>query len=337
MTLDPPAEHLVDRLVRALSRRVGMIGPAPVARALSTIRQAAVERAIGARRVRADALGAAIDAGEAGARQQLSDLADAALAEMRADVRARAASAGLLQRIAAESDARWADCEEGEYLDDPGLDEGLRQRIMSDLDALNGLLDAYDVFLEHMLPLAASGRTTRVLDLAAGHGGFALAAAREARARGLDVRFTASDIKREYLDLGAEIAAREELPVEFRVQDALDLSNLANGAFDLITCTQSLHHFPPGLVAVMFRAAARAAARGVVFLDGCRSAMVGVALAGVGLIRFRNRAFAHDAWVSARRFYVPEELDLLARLGSWGDAVEARWVPPGYCLLRQRA
>lgn len=331
------AEHPVDRFVRALSRRVGVIGPTPVTRTLSTLRQAAVERAIGSRRARVDELDAAIDAGEPGARERLADLADAALAELRADVRARAASAGLLQRLAAETDARWADCEEGEYLDDPALDEALRQRIMRDLDSLNGLLDAYEVFLEQLLPLAASGRTTRVLDLAAGHGGFALAAAREARERELDLRFTASDLKREYLDLGAEIAAREQLPVEFRVQDALDLSNLEAGAYDLITCTQSLHHFPPGLVALMFRAAARAAARGVVFLDGCRSALVGVALAGVGLTRFRNPAFAHDAWVSTRRFYVPEELDLLARLGSWGDAVEARWVPPGYCMLRLRA
>ncbi len=296
-----------------------------------------MERAIGSRRARADELGAAIEAGEPGARDRLAELADAALAELRADVRARAASAGLLQRLVAETDARWADCAEGEYLDDPALDEALRQRIMRDLDSLNGLLDAYEVFLDHLLPLAASGRTTRVLDLAAGHGGFPLAAAREARERGLELRFTASDLKREYLDLGAEIAAREQLPVEFRVQDALDLSNLEHGAYDVITCTQSLHHFSPGLVTLMFRAAARAAARGVVFLDGCRSALVGVALAGVGLTRFRNRAFAHDAWVSTRRFYVPEELDLLARLGSWGDAVEARWVPPGYCLLRLRA
>jgi hypothetical protein len=84
----------------------------------------------------------------------------------------------------------------------------------------------------------------------------------------------------------------------------------------------------------MFEAAARAAARGVVFIDGCRSALTGVGLAAFGLLRFGSTNFVHDAWVSSRRFFVPEELALLARVGPWGDRVEVRWARPGFCVVR---
>jgi len=84
----------------------------------------------------------------------------------------------------------------------------------------------------------------------------------------------------------------------------------------------------------MFEEAARHAGAAVVFIDGCRSLLTGTMLQVVGRLRYRNPAFAHDGWVSSRRFFVPEELELLARIGSWGDGVESRWLSPGFCLLR---
>ena len=42
----------------------------------------------------------------------------------------------------------------------------------------------------------------------------------------------------------------------------LDLSNLEPGAWDIIVCTQAIHHFPPSMTARMFREAARSAGRG---------------------------------------------------------------------------
>src|SRR6185503_3541461 len=109
---------------------------------------------------------------------------------------------------------------------------------------------------------------------------------------------------------------RERVDVDFVVQDALDLRGIDR--FDVITCTQSLHHFTPALVARMFREATAAAARGVMFVDGCRSIANAAILAAVGLVRWRDRAFAHDAWISFRRFFTPEELSVLTRMGPEG-------------------
>ncbi|MCP4245576.1 MAG: methyltransferase domain-containing protein [bacterium] len=194
----------------------------------------------------------------------------------------------------------------------------------------------YRNFLARLEPLMAAGRPARIIDLATGHGGFALALARLARERGLDLEITATDIKSEYLDMGRRRAKAEGLAVDFRVQDAVDLSNLSLGQFDFVTCTQSLHHFPPGLVAVMFAEAARVATRAVLFIDGCRTFVRAVPLYAFCRLGQRDRIIAHDGWVSFRRFFVPEELDVLARLGPWGRRARAYRIPPTHCVLELR-
>jgi 2-polyprenyl-3-methyl-5-hydroxy-6-metoxy-1,4-benzoquinol methylase len=308
------------KLVRTAVLQAGQFGPTPPVRVLSPIRRAA--------------LPGILSAHAAGDRSELADVAEEALAAMRSDVDERARSGGLLASAFARGDIRWRDCDADELLDDPELDPGLRSSIMSTLDYFNELVDSYERFFDALLPLARPGKTTRVLDLAAGHGGFCLAAARIAAERGLDFSFTASDLKREYLDMGEERARRDGLDVDFVVQDALDLSNLAPDSYDIVICTQSLHHFPAGLVAVMFEAASRAASRGVVFIDGCRSVLSAATTAMFGGLGMRNAGFVHDGWISMRKCFVPEELELLARLGRADGELESVWMPPNHCLLR---
>jgi len=336
MTYAIPHMPSIDRLLRrAVDQRDRFGAPLPT-RALSPLRTAAATVAVESRQERAALLTSRIAAGDGAARDDLAVLAEEALAEMRTSVRTAAMIKHPIQRLLAATDARWADCDTTELLDDPDLDPEVRTSIMTTLDHFNDVLGSYTRFFDMLLPLARPTGTTRVLDLAAGHGGFPLAATREARKRGLDFHFTASDLKREYLDMGQEIADRENLPVDFIVQDALDLSNIDPDSYDIIVCTQSLHHFPAGLITVMFDAATRAATRGVVFADACRSALSGGLIAVTGTLRMRNAAFVHDGWVSMRRAFVPEELELLARMARDDGELESRWVPPAHCLLRWR-
>jgi 2-polyprenyl-3-methyl-5-hydroxy-6-metoxy-1,4-benzoquinol methylase len=324
---------VADRVWRTVIAKVTAHGPPPPTRFLTPLRARAVEHTLDTYHERAAAISARLRAGDDTAKPELATLASAALDSMRADVAQQAQSRGLLARFIASGDARWGDCQAEELLDDPNLDQAVRKGIMKTLDDFNAIVESYGRFFDHLLPLANPTGPTRVLDLAAGHGGFARAAAREASRRGLDFRFTASDLKREYLDIGEELARRDGLSVEFVVQDALDLSNIAPGAYDIIVCTQSLHHFPPGLVAVMFEAATHVATRGVVFIDGCRSLLSGVTSKVIGAHK-RDPAWAHDAWISTRKFFTPEELDLLARISHCGGDLQATWMPPCHCLLR---
>lgn len=281
----------------------------------------------------ARALSERMDAGDRAASEAFGALAERALLEMRAEVVARTSGAAWLL---AGAHARFGDTDAREHLDDPDFDRDARVRLLAHLDALNGVLEIYRTFFAALEPLFVSGRPTRVLDLAAGHGGFALEATRMARARGLELAITATDVRPEYLALGEAAAEREGLPVEFAVQDALDLSDVAPGEHDVILCTQSLHHFSPPMVARMFREATRVAGRGVVFIDGFRSVTHGVLVPTLGLLRYGDPAFAHDAWVSFRRFYAADELGLVCGLGPEGETLEAEWMPPSHCLVRWR-
>lgn len=319
------SQSVVDRALRGVVERVTDAGPPLPVRVLAPLRREAMERAVVEYGARAAA---------AGTGAELAEVAEAALAEMRRSVASGARERGGLAWGLARADVAWADGEGEEYLDDPALDEDLRHDIMDCLDRFNLFLATYDRFFDSLRPLLRPDGCTRVLDLAAGHGGFAREAARRCRAEGLNVHFTATDLKGEYLDMGRTLAEAEGLPVDFAIQDALDLSNLEPGAFDVIMCTQSLHHFPPGLIARMSAAATAMAGRGVLFVDGCRGVRAGLGAVVFGTARLKSLAWVHDAWVSLRKCFVPEELELLVRLGAEDGYLEAGWTRPGFCQVR---
>ena len=324
---------VIDRLWRIGAHTIAA-RPGLVTASLAEVRSNAARQVFERYRPQAAELADGLARGEESARTELAAVAEGALAEMRAAVRREARLAGRAMALIETLDRRWRKPEARELMDDPDLDAGVRSQILESLDHFNVRLGSYQAFFDHLRPLLIPGRLTRVLDLASGHGGFALAAARAARDTGLAVDMTASDLRREYLELGEAVARREGLPVHFLVQDVRELSDLTDEGFDVMTCTQSLHHLPPGLIAVMFEAAVRTAQRGVVFIDGSRSFRTALGLGLFATLRYRYRPFVHDTWVSTRRFYVPQELALLARLGPWGEAVEAFWCAPGFCVLR---
>lgn len=310
---------------RLRSPSIGLLGEA---------RSTAASEVVSRYRAPARELVRRIEAGDRDAAVAFGELAERALDEMRREVLRRARA--LPQRLTASLHERFGRTDEREYLDDADLDREMRVRLLATLDAFNTVVGNYRAFFNAMEPLLTCDAPTRVLDLAAGHGGFALEAMRIARARNIPLEITATDLVPEYLALGEAVARREGLPVRFAVQDALDLSNLRTGEYDVVICTQSLHHFPASMTARIFREATRIASRGVVLIDGCRSVVQGLLAPVLGVVRYRDPAFAHDAWVSCRRFYAPEEVGLLASLAVPDDSLEVSWMPPGHCLVRWR-
>ncbi|UJR83895.1 methyltransferase domain-containing protein [Sandaracinus amylolyticus] len=328
--------ELLDRSVSTIARGIRAIRlRTPSVHALGEIRAQAASRALDRARPEARAIASRLRSGDPSARRALADIAQRALDHMRCEVREEASRRGVLHALAIGLDERFSRTDEPEWLDDPHFDRAARVRVLEHLDALNVMVGGYAAFFDALRPYLGRDRSrpTRVLDLAAGHGGFALAAARMARDEGLAIELCATDLKPEYLEIGEAVARRDGLDVRFAVQDALDLSGIERGAYDVIVCTQSLHHFPPGLVAVLASEASRVAGRGVVLIDGYRSRMHALVVGSIGLLRFRDVAFAHDGWVSFRRFFVPEELEVLARLGPEGDRADARWMPPTHCVV----
>lgn len=339
-----PLDRGLDRGVKWMARAVARWSrPTPTGLVLASARDDAARRAIEPHRGELTALAGVFADEKAGdhpevtaAKNRLATLAEAALADMRGQVDA---SAGESWRAPlARLDRLWRETSTVELIDRPDFEEKRRVRLMAHLDEMNVTLGAYASFLDVLRPYLRADRPTRILDLAAGHGGFLLEVARLAQEEGLALELVASDIAREYLDIGRENATRLGLPVEFVVQDALDTTNLGPASFDLVVCTQSLHHFPPGLVAVLVHEALRIAARAVVLIDGARSKLNAALIPALGVVRYRDLPFAHDSWVSLRKFFSPEELGLLARCGVLASpgserTVTSRFLPPGHLAV----
>jgi 2-polyprenyl-3-methyl-5-hydroxy-6-metoxy-1,4-benzoquinol methylase len=261
--------------------------------------------------------------------RELSVTAERALTDMRAEVdRADGTPLGVLTRF----DKWWRTTDAREWMDDVDIDASKRTRIADALDQLNQAVGTYDAIHGVLSPLLADGIS--VVELCAGHGGFSRALARQARDEGLALRITATDLHEDYLDLGRKRAQREQLSVAFRQQNALDLSALASDPPDVIVCAQALHHFEPGSIARMFAEATRLARRGVVFFDGCRSALLVPVIAVLGAVLTRNVGVVHDGAVSCRRFLAKEELDLLCSLAAPRGHLETMWLPPAHVAVR---
>lgn len=278
-------------------------------------------------------LAAAVLAGDAEAAERHDALVQDALLQMRA---ARAEGAGaalaLLDRVLYKNSE--------ELLDDPSFPEGERLQIIESVDWLNRQLGSYDLWtslLGDLLDEASrrSGRPARLFDLAAGHGGFAIALKQRLGDR---AEVTASDIRPEYLEIGEERAEQAGVEVRFVKQDATDLRGLADEV-DLFLCTQSLHHFPPGMVSRIFGQAARHAQVGVCFIDAERGVLPLLLLPPIMAAHGKTYAVFHDTWVSLRRMYYAEELGLLAHLAPGLPAhadISAERHAPGFACVKIR-
>jgi 2-polyprenyl-3-methyl-5-hydroxy-6-metoxy-1,4-benzoquinol methylase len=209
---------------------------------------------------------------------------------------------------------------EKELMDGDQLSIKEKLALIGALDRQNTLMQIYPMHMDIILPLVLevlerSGKEVRLLELAGGTGGLALALAAEVRKRGLPVHITGSDIVPAYIEEATKIAAEKKLPVEFILLDALDPRGFGNEMFDIVVTSQSLHHFTPGQLAVMIARSAHHATTAFVGLDGYRSLLL---LAGLPFVAGLQAipSFALDGLTSARKFYSEMELEIIAEIAA---------------------
>jgi ubiquinone/menaquinone biosynthesis C-methylase UbiE len=282
-----------------------------------------------ARRARpaVDELSTAVLASEPSAVARYDELISSTMADLR-----RSRPTGFRERCAAALDrAFYRNIQE--FMDDPAYPMASRIHQLDRLDRLNQHLGSYEAWAKMLGPLLSKGgrKPVRVHDLASGHGGFARALKRR---MGRELMVTASDLKDEYLDIGRERAKAEKLDVHFERLDATDLSAVDD--VDVFVCTQSLHHFPSGMVARMLAQAARAAKVGVTFIDGERGLVPMLLMTSIQTVYSRSWSAIHDTYATFRRMPLAEELFLLGLLApgsSAAAAVDFGRRAPGYAYV----
>jgi SAM-dependent methyltransferase len=219
-----------------------------------------------------------------------------------------------------------------EYLDDPAINARVAKRSMGDVARSNALFGgAHAVLAELDDLLRPPGSAFSLLDVGTGLGDIPAHVRAQAARQGVTVCTVGLDTS-ETLAFAAHDAA---LPVVRA--DALHLP-VADRAFDVVLCSQLLHHFRGDDGIVLLRELDRVARRRVIVSDIRRSWL---AAAGIWLASWPLRfhpVSRHDGVVSVLRGFTIDELGAVVRTAVGvtprvrrhrGFRVTASWVPGG--------
>lgn len=189
-----------------------------------------------------------------------------------------------------------------EILDGEGLDPRVVERSMSDVARANTLFGGASAVLAELEPeLYNLPSHATLLDIGTGLGDIPSRAKVRAEAHGIALRTFGVDVAPE---LAAASAERIDAAV---CADALSLP-FADASVDVVTCSQVLHHFPPGNGVALLREMNRVARARVVVSDLRRSwaAAAGLWIASFPLLF--HPISRHDGVVSVLRGFTVDEL-----------------------------
>jgi ubiquinone/menaquinone biosynthesis C-methylase UbiE len=219
-----------------------------------------------------------------------------------------------------------------EYLDDPVINAQVAERSMGDVARSNALFGGAHAVLAELDDLLLVPRSSfSLLDVGTGLGDIPARVRGVAARHGVTVCTVGVDTS-EVLALAAHDAA---LPVVRA--DALRLP-VADRAFDVVLCSQLLHHFRGDDGVVLLRELDRVARRRVIVSDIRRSWL---AAAGIWLASWPLRfhpVSRHDGVVSVLRGFTRDELSAIVRAAVGvvprvrrhrGFRVTASWTPAG--------
>ena len=153
-----------------------------------------------------------------------------------------------------------------------------------------------------------------VLDVGTGLADVPLAIADDATRRGAHVRLTCVDHSEQMLAL-ARRRCGDRTNLTFVRADGTALP-FERGAFDVALCTLALHHFDREPAIALLRELRRVSRMTPVVCDLRRSA-IAFAATWLWSRTSRNRLTRHDAPLSVRRAYTPDEAIALAREAGW--------------------
>lgn len=190
-----------------------------------------------------------------------------------------------------------------EFLDDPTVDAAVRERSLEDVARANALFGGTSAVLSELEFVLGnwSGAQMTMLDAGSGLGDIAVRAREKAASAGVELHTIGLDAAEA---LARATARRAGSGV---CGDALALP-FRDRSFDIVTCSQLLHHFADADAARLLRELNRVARARVIVSDLLRHRL---AAAGLWLASFPlgfHPVSRHDGVVSVLRGFTPDEL-----------------------------
>lgn len=211
-----------------------------------------------------------------------------------------------------------------EVLDGSGHDPGVLDRSLAHVEAVDRWLGGARALRPHLDRLVGEARPLRVLDVGTGDGQvFRRVAARLERGGGV-VLAVGLDAHPEILAAARRRGGHDDAVTLVR-GDGLRLP-FADGSFDLVVSTLTLHHFDAARAVAAVREMARVARSRVLVCDLERSRLhhLGARLLA-GTVWRRNPITRHDGPTSVLRSFTASELETVGRQAGLGSVeVERR-------------
>ena len=185
-----------------------------------------------------------------------------------------------------------------ELLDsDAGTDDEIAGSL-ADLRRINRWFGSIRAITQLIQRVAAlTGRTElSFLDVAGASGDIAAAASKALQQQGISLSVTILDRNPSHLNGNFRTVVGDALALPF-----------CDKSFDLVACSTFVHHLEPEEI-VRFANEALRVARVAVLINDLRRHWLHLGLVYAGFPLFRSRLTRHDAPVSVRRSYTPEEL-----------------------------
>jgi ubiquinone/menaquinone biosynthesis C-methylase UbiE len=213
-----------------------------------------------------------------------------------------------------------------ELLDGRSWEIAELQANLRDIRRVNRLGGGTSAVLRELPDLLSSvpeDRQIEVLDLATGSADIPLAVVRWAKEHGRSIRVVASDTSDDILAV-AEERTREVASILLANYDARAVP-LPDRSVDVVLCSLALHHFEPVEAMAVLAEMARLARCGFIVNDLVRGRAGYAAAVVTSRLLTRNRLTRHDAPLSVRRAFTPDELrDLIRQAGIEGVTVRRR-------------
>ena len=189
-----------------------------------------------------------------------------------------------------------------EYLDDPATDPQVRERSLSDVRISNVLLGGSRAVLSELSrALPSLGASATLLDVGTGMADIPIAARTHAASKGVRLAVYGVDEARSLAQRNAQLLDGSICA------DARRLPFAAN-SFDVVTCSQMLHHFADDELAVILAELHRVARRVVIVSDLRRSWLAAAGFWLVSMVLRFHPITRHDGVVSVLRGFTAGEL-----------------------------
>ncbi|HEV8021083.1 MAG TPA: methyltransferase domain-containing protein [Candidatus Lustribacter sp.] len=198
-----------------------------------------------------------------------------------------------------------------ELMDGPVDEPGELEHNLADIEFANRWLGGIAPILREVRRSGARS----ILDVGSGSGDVPHALVGDGRRRGVEVRATCLDRSDAMLAIARRRTGGDER-LTFVRGDGERLP-FGDGAFDVVTCSLALHHFEPPAALQLLREMRRVARLTPIVGDLARSRVAFAATWLYARVTTRNRLTRHDAPLSVRRAYEPEEALTLARDAGW--------------------